>query len=355
MKLKMYEVFKNRIVTLADKIIYAVLVFIVVCLYIWILSDEYTSVSSLFFAPKEITAGENLAYYYKKEVTCEIPYVINHAVDFYRDELYDEGDEDITYYTHGYVGVDENFENAFIFFVPPDRKEEVEQMMEKSQEIYFEGARKHDIGTLEVTGYVRKSREKHFHFYETAMIQVYGHADYLSAAGNNVYVLDDQNVSFGSEWEMIMKIKFGIFLIVLVCAIVSFRSVMGYNIRTHIRESLEKYRLNEFQMNQEFVGATEVAYNYWIGKNYTFFIAGNKPYILNNNEIVSVYGAKESFHLHTLDKSRFSIKETDDEIWRLLDYYETNFPRIVVGMNRELHRMLVSDFDAFLELRYRKN
>ena len=355
MKLKMYEVFRDRTGTLAEKIIYGFLLVIVVCLYIWMITDEYTTPGSLFFAPKEITAGEDLAYYNKKEVTCEIPYVINHAVNFYREELYDEGDEDMEYYTLGYVGVDEDFGNPFIFFVPPDRKEEVEQMLEKTQEIYFEGAPKTDIGSLQVTGYVRKSRERHFHFYEAALINVYGHADFLSADGNQVYVLDDQNVSFGSGWETWMKLKVTLFLVMLVCAIISFRSAMGHKNRTYIRDVLEKYRINEFELNQEFVGATEVAHNYWIGKNYTFFVLGNKPYVLLNNEMVLVYGAKGSFHFHTLDKSRFAIKETDAEIQNLLDYYETHFPRVVIGMNGEIHRMLVSDYDAFLEMKYRKN
>ena len=47
MKLKMYEVFRDRTGTLAEKIIYGFLLVIVVCLYIWMVTDERRGVCFL--------------------------------------------------------------------------------------------------------------------------------------------------------------------------------------------------------------------------------------------------------------------------------------------------------------------
>ena len=355
MKLKMYEVFKERIVTVSDKAFYTVLVCLVVCLFAWIFTDEYTLPTSLFVPPKKITAGENLQKYNRQQVTCEIPYVINHVVDFYRDDLYDEGDENIQFYTHGYVGVDENFENPFFFFVPPERKEEVDEMLEKTWKIVYDGAPEEDIGTLEVTGYVRVSKEKHMRFYENALLEVYGDTELLHDMGYKAYVLDDQNVSFGKDRVFVMYIKLAIFLVILLRTISVFCKVMGYQNRRYVKKYLNRYRLNEFEMNQEFIAAKEITDNYWIGRNYTFWISGNIPFIVTNKEIVLVYATNSGFNFYTLDRKRYSIKKSDWEIQHMLDYYEMNFPHVVVGMDEEIHRMIMTDFDAFLELKYRKN
>ncbi len=355
MKLKMYEVFKERTVTTADRIFYMLLVCFVVCLFVWVLTDKYTAPGSLFVSPKEIKAGENLQRYNRQQVTCEIPYVINTVVNFYDSDLYDENDEYVEYYTHGYVGVDENLENPFFFFVPPERKEEVDQMLEQTWEIVYDGAPKRDIGTLRVTGYVRISHEKHMHFYENALTEVYGNTDLLRSMGYKAYVLDDQNVSFGKDRVYTMYLRLTVFLVVLLRTISTFWKVMGYRNRRYIKKYLNKYRLNEYELNQEFVGASEIAHNYWVGRNYMFCLQGNVPVVFLNNEIVLVYATNASFNFCTLDQTRFSTMKEEFEIRRLLSYYEMNYPRVVVGINEEIHRLLMTDFDAFLEIKYRKN
>lgn len=351
----MYEVFKERTVTAADRIYYILLLCLVVCLFVWVMTDKYTAPSSLFVSPKEIKAGENLQKYNRQQVTCEIPYVVNTVVNFYDSDLYDENDEEVEYYTHGYVGLDENLENPFFFFVPPERKEEVDRMLEQTWEIIYDGVPKRDIGTLKVTGYVRISREKHMRFYENALLEVYGNTELLQNMGYQAYVLDDQNISFGRDRVFTMYQKLAVFFVVLLRTIFVFWKIMGYRNRRYIKKYLNKYRLNEYELNQEFAGASEIAYNYWVGKNYTFCLQGNVPLVLMNNEIVLVYASNAFFNFYTLNQARFSIAKEDGEIRRLLTYYELNYPRVVVGINEEIHRLIMTDFDAFLEIKYRKN
>jgi len=361
MKLKMYDIFRQRTVKSVHRIIFILSLGAILGMCMIISYDKYTSPISLFTKPVEITAGDSLSNYYKKEVTCEIPYVLGHVVNFYDGDLYDEDDEEVEYYTHGYIGLDENLENPFFFFVPPEKNVEVERMMEKTREICFGREPKRDIGTIRVTGYVRMSSEKHLRFYEKALTENYGNTYPLSETGYKAYVLDDQNVSFGSAATFPMKCKMFIFFVFLLCGLYSMYIVLGWNNYAEMRKYADKYRTNEYQLNQEFLKAKEISHNYWIGENYTFYIIGNVPYVLLNQEIVLVYEspsadvAKSSINFHTLNGTRYSVMRDSGEIATLLDYYEKHFPRVVVGIDEQIHRLLLNDFDAFLEIKYRKN
>ncbi|MBE5882572.1 MAG: hypothetical protein E7289_09785 [Lachnospiraceae bacterium] len=361
MKLKIYDIFKQRSVRSVDRILCMILWGAIFWMCMIISYDKYASPISLFVKPTEIKAGTDLSRYYKKQVTCEIPYVLGHVVNFYDGDLYDEDDEVVEYYTHGYIGLDENLENPFFFFVPPNKSAEVEKMMEKTREIYFGRDYKRNIGTIRVTGYVRMSAEKHLKFYEKALIKNYGNTTLLSENERDVYVLDDGNVAFGDAATLPMKFKVFVFFVLSVCGLYSLYVALGWKNRVQIKKYINKYRVDEYQLNQEFLKAKEIAHNYWIGDNYTFYLMGKVPYMILNREIVLVYespcadAARSSINFHTLNGTRYSLMKDAGEIRALLEYYEEKFPRVVIGIDEEIHRLLLTDFDAFLEIKYRKN
>ncbi|MBQ8199395.1 MAG: hypothetical protein IJZ76_08220 [Lachnospiraceae bacterium] len=358
--LKTHEIFKKRVRKKLDIMICVALLLLTGYVYMTICTDKYTAPLSLFLPPTEITAGEPLEEYYKKQVTCEIPYVLDSVVNFYDSDLYDSYDENVEFYTHGYVGLDENMENPFFFFVPPDKKEEVDRLKKQTRQIIYDGEPKRDLEPIRVTGYVRMSKEKHFNHYKSALTENYGNADLLKKTYNKVYVLDDENVSFGSGATLPMEGKLFSFSILFALLVFWATKVSGLQYERIIKKHLNKYRIDDLQLNQELAVADEIAKDFWVGKNYIFFLISNYPYLISNGEMVLVYatkspeGSRTSLNFYTLDKRRYSIIREEYEIAKLLRYFEENYPRVVVGIDEEIHRMLIRDFDAFLDMKYRK-
>ena len=357
MKLKIDKVIRERSNTFEDQVLCIVIICLILGSIICLFADKYTAPLSFFVSPKEITAGESLKKYNKYRVTCKVPYVINTVVDLYDSNLYDENDEHVEIYTHGYVGVDENFENPFFFYVSPERKAEVDRMMEETWKIVYGGEQKRDIGYMEIEGYVRVGKEKHMHYYEGALLDIYGNTEALQETGNKPYVLDDQNVLFGNgrSFPVFLELFLIFFLIIRGIPVFSRYMKNRNNGSSSVKKYLKKYALDKEELNQEFIGAEEIVYNHWVGRRFTFCLTEKDFIILRNREIVLVYATDNSFNCYTSEQRNYSFSRQDEERKYLLNYYEMNFPHVVVGMNEEIHRMIMTDFDAFLELKYRKN
>lgn len=98
-----------------------------------------------------------------------------------------------------------------------------------------------------------------------------------------------------------------------------------------------------------------------IGKDFTF-VCDDASRIYRNSEIIWIYewyenkgntGKNFYFNLYLIDKQEPEILGTTEKTYqRIMEYYEANFPHIVVGRSDEAGYLYRNDREQFLHLKY---
>lgn len=98
-----------------------------------------------------------------------------------------------------------------------------------------------------------------------------------------------------------------------------------------------------------------------IGKDFTF-VCDDASRIYRNSEIIWIYewyenkgntGKNFYFNLYLVDKQEPEILGTTEKTYqRIMEYYEANFPHIVVGRSDEAGYLYRNDREQFLHLKY---
>ena len=98
-----------------------------------------------------------------------------------------------------------------------------------------------------------------------------------------------------------------------------------------------------------------------IGKDFTF-VCDDASRIYRNSEIIWIYEWYESkgntgknfyFNLYLVDKQEPEILGATEKTYqRIMEYYEANFPHIVVGRSDEAGYLYRNDREQFLHLKY---
>ena len=307
----------------------------------------------------EINPGEDLSQYAYKNVRCTFKYVINPVVNFYHTD-----DPDKVLYTLGYVVVDENMENPFCVYVPPTKQAQMEELMNETWKIKRGESNGVFISTMTVEGIVRNSDSKIYDYYVKALHQLYG--DAYAVQEDHVFYIDDESSATGNggKWKISDFLLVLIVLIplyfVTVYPILQFVELLFWKKR--IYRFIEKYNISKEQLESEFDIAKEVAPNYWISPQYTFYLSGVRVTIIKNKEIVWCYevnglrrGLQRYVGLGTIEQKRYrSGLLPGDNTEKVFCYYETNFPHIVIGTDGEKKYLFKHNFTQFLQLKYMK-
>lgn len=343
----MYEILKKRIIrnvlTMALGIFIIVAVVVVICNV-----DSETSFSVFLKPPVEIKAGTDLAQYHNQKVTCSFRYVLNGVVNFYH-----RNDSSENIYTCGYVVMDDTMKRTFCVFVPPDEKDTMDEMMQKTWNVM--NGQKEYIPSLQVEGYVRKLSDEKKHFYVEALNWVYGEG-YADRIGN-VYYIDDENSCRGDQLILTMGTMWLIMLIPTLYACVVILRWLNY--RKVMERFLMQNHISEALAEKEFLRADEVGKDFWISPRITVFIGLKGLGVLKNKDIVWAFlkthhgkTATYSVEVYTIDKKRYSASVTYADGKKILEYYKQKFPYIVIEKDREKNRLFQHDFDSFLQLQY---
>ena len=98
-----------------------------------------------------------------------------------------------------------------------------------------------------------------------------------------------------------------------------------------------------------------------IGKDFTF-VCDDASRIYRNSEIIWIYewyenkgntGKNFYFNLYLVDKQEPEILGTTEKTYqRIMEYYEANFPHIVVGRSDEAGYLYRNDREQFLHLKF---
>ena len=97
-----------------------------------------------------------------------------------------------------------------------------------------------------------------------------------------------------------------------------------------------------------------------IGKDFTF-VCDDASRIYRNSEIIWIYEWHENagsnknfyFNLYLIDKQEPEILGATEKTYqRIMEYYEANFPHIVVGRSDEAGYLYRNDREQFLHLKY---
>lgn len=98
-----------------------------------------------------------------------------------------------------------------------------------------------------------------------------------------------------------------------------------------------------------------------IGKDFTF-VCDDASRIYRNSDIIWIYewyenrgntGKNFYFNLYLVDKQEPEILGTTEKTYqRIMEYYEANFPHIVVGRSDEAGYLYRNDREQFLHLKY---
>lgn len=349
----MFEVFRKKIFCNVA-ISFIILIGLVVFWGISLRSLFEPGISNIFGKTKEITAGTDLAQYKNTKVSCTIQNVLNYVVNYYGKD-----DPDKVVYTCGYVALDDNMENPFCVFVPADKRYLMDALLDETWSNMQEESSNNYRKPVQVEGYVREAGDKSRQCYIEALNEIYG-----EGYANNittVYFIDDENVTIGETYASYQWI-FLLFMGGMV-AYVLVLILQGLHYRKGIKSFMAENGINAAVLENEFRLAEEVANCFWISPQYTFFVTTAQVKIINNKEIVWAYRKTHSGKtttysvvLCTVNQKRYdSGVQMRDGVEKVLQYYEKNFPFIVIGADREKRRLFKRNFAGFLQLQYIRN
>lgn len=135
-----------------------------------------------------------------------------------------------------------------------------------------------------------------------------------------------------TKWIIIGTISFT-FLLWLVC---SFYACFW---KKRILKYMSKNNIARLDLELEFAKAKEVIPYYWISPQYTFYLGVLSATILKNEEIVKCYqityaGKYQTYYvgLEAEQKKRYKSAALEMvDVEKVLQYYESNFPHIIIG------------------------
>lgn len=160
-----------------------------------------------------------------------------------------------------------------------------------------------------------------------------------------VYYIDDGAsiiVKEPDESDAILGIGF-IFIVIIYGTIgyTIFRIAQILSWQKPIRRFIKANNLSKEGLLKEFSLAEQVAPNYWISPQYTFYLGVLSATIIKNDEIEQCYqftqinGKYRTFYvgLDTEQKKRYKsgAQKTTNDVQKVLQYYEANFPHIKIG------------------------
>ena len=326
----MFEVFEKGI----RKNVIGIFVTSILCLvfiYVGVFAkDPYANY--ILFGPSSVATiypGEDLSQYANKRVRCSFTYVGEHVINF--TDTYD------TVYTCGYVGLDSTMQKPFCVFVPPSQKEEMDSLLTKTWEKKNGTSNKLIVDMITVEGYVRESESKIYNYYVEALKRFYG--DQYRVLNDKIYYIDCADTDSGSvnsfkKWLIISTIA----ITIITCALCLFFATFW---KKRIFKYMAQKNIARLDLELEFAKAKEVVPNYWISPQYTFYLGALSATIIKNEEIEKCYqftqisGKYRTFcvGLDTVQKKKYKsgVQKTTNDVQKVLQYYEANFPHIVIG------------------------
>lgn len=254
------------------------------CLCVLLLGDNlvHNTLMKVFTysgRPIEINPGDDLSEYAYEKVRCTFKYVINPVTNFY------EEDSPENPYTCGYIVLDDNRENPFCVFVPREKWEQMEALMEETWKIEQGESKGEGMSPVTVEGKVRCSEGEIYDSYLVALHYLYGEEYALD--DSEVFYIDDASSVAGTEHEesdAILMIGF-LFLVILY-------GTIGYTIvrifdtlfwKRHIRRFMKENNLSEDDLKREFALAKKEATDCWVSPQYTFWVKGVEVKMRSNS------------------------------------------------------------------------
>ena len=160
------------------------------------------------------------------------------------------------------------------------------------------------------------------------------------------------------EYPIVIVIAVAMLLLALWLLI---NPLSGRTLKT-VKEFISKLNMAEQEkLVLDYQNAWKGSRTIKIGKDFTF-VCDDASRIYRNSEIIWIYewyenkgntGKNFYFNLYLVDKQEPEILGTTEKTYqRIMEYYEANFPHIVVGRSDEAGYLYRNDREQFLHLKY---
>lgn len=164
-------------------------------------------------------------------------------------------------------------------------------------------------------------------------------------------------IFMGREYPIMFVLAAVMLLLALWLLIIS---LSGRTLKT-VKEFISKLDMAEQEkLGLDYQNAWKGSRTIRIGKDFTF-VCDDAGRIYRNSEIIWIYEWHENagsnknfyFNLYLIDKQEPEILGTTEKTYKkIMEYYENNFPHIVVGRSDEAGYLYNNDREKFLHLKY---
>ena len=114
-------------------------------------------------------------------------------------------------------------------------------------------------------------------------------------------------------------------------------------------------------LEADFASATAVSGNIWVGRRWTFRIAGIYADLLENKNLVWGYyyyrsgrHSESALRLYDINQHEHSLNAAEKQATAALNIYKQQQPHMVIGYQKDLEQLYRKDFQGFLNLRYNR-
>lgn len=303
--------------------------------------------------PTPITAGMDYDAAKDTYVSFDAAYVIDEYVrqSEKNTETQKETLKNISYFVY--------FEEDGYFFgieLPSSKEEEMEQYMEDTYrwldgEIEEVSAFKHVAGTWkELTG-------QRLQYYQEQISDDLGE-EFLEIA--LPYYIDSSAVGNRSLVSLYVCLA-GLALALLALLWNVIRFCTG-STQKKIKKYLSANQTVSMEhIEADFASAQAISKTLWVGRRWTYNVAGLSAEILENRSLVWGYYyrrtgrySESTLRLYDTSRKMHGLSASEKEAMAALHVYEQQQPHMVLGYKKELEKMYQKDYQSFLNLRYNR-
>lgn len=344
----MLEVMKKRV---ARNLIWRIIIAAVVIGGILI----YCGQSLLLFiqGPKPISAGMDYDAAKDSYLSFDAAYVIDEYVrqserntDTNKETL-----KNISYFVY--------FKEDGYFFgieLPSSKEEEMEQYMDDTYR-WLDGEIEEVPGSKHVAGTWTELTGKRLQYYKEQITDDLGE-EFLEIA--LPYYLDTNAVGNRSLVSL---------YVCLAGMAIAFLTILWNLVRYctgSTQKKIKKYldgnqSVSMEQIEADFAAAQAISGTIWVGRRWTYHVAGLTAGILENRSLVWGYYyrrtgrySESTLRLYDINRKMHGLTASEKEAMAALDVYERQQPQMVLGYKKELEKMYQKDYQNFLNLRYNR-
>lgn len=178
------------------------------------------------------------------------------------------------------------------------------------------------------------------------------------------FMLEHINIRNMTDETMVIFLRVVAILALLIAVSILVRTLAG-SAQKEAKKFISKLNLSEQEkLVLDYQNAWHGSRTIRVGQKYTY-VCGSGTQIFSNYDIVWLYAYRKTvirgffndtryyLLLYLIDKEEPEILETTKKTYsKILEYYEHNFPHIIVGDSDEVRYLYRNDRNQFLHLRY---